>query len=53
MTIEEIDKIIQDLRQQIPNMQIQLNQAEGYKQALVDMEKSKEESEKKTNNKPD
>jgi len=51
MTIEEIDKIIQDLRQQIPNMQIQLNQAEGYKQALVDMEKSKEESEKKTNKK--
>ena len=42
MTIEEIDKIITDLRQQIPNMQMQLNQAEGYKQALVDMEKQKE-----------
>ena len=27
MTIEEIDKIITDLRQQIPNMQMQLNQA--------------------------
>ena len=46
MTLEEIDKIITDLRQQIPNMQAQLNQAEGYKQALVDMEKPKEEPEK-------
>ena len=53
MTIEEIDKIINDLRQQIPNMQMQLNQAEGYKQALVDMDKSKEEPEKKDNNKPE
>ena len=51
MTLEEIDKIIQDLRQQIPNMQMQLNQAEGYKQALVDMEKK--EPEKKTNKKPE
>jgi len=39
MTIEEVDKIIQDLRQQIPNLQMQLHQAEGYKQALVDLEK--------------
>ena len=46
MTLEEIDKIINDLRQQIPNMQMQLNQAEGYKQALVDIEKPKEEPEK-------
>jgi len=45
MTIEEIDKIITDLRQQIPNMQAQLNQAEGYKQALVDMDKPEEEPE--------
>ena len=45
MTIEEVEKIIQDLRQQIPNMQMQLHQAEGYKQALVDMDKSKEEPE--------
>ena len=42
MTIEEIDKIIQDLRQQIPSMQMQLNQAEGYKQALMDMDKKEE-----------
>lgn len=42
MTIEEVDKIISDLRQQIPNMQMQLHQAEGYKQALVDIEKEKE-----------
>ena len=47
MTLEEIDKIITDLRQQIPNMQAQLNQAEGYKQALIDMDKPKEEPEKK------
>ena len=43
MTIEEIDKIITDLRQQIPSLQMQLHQAEGYKQALVDMDKPKEE----------
>jgi len=42
MTIEEIDKIITDLRQQIPSLQMQLNQAEGYKQALVDMDKPEE-----------
>ena len=44
MTIEEIDKIIQDLRQQIPSLQMQLHQAEGYKQALIDMDKPKEET---------
>jgi len=43
MTLQEIDKIISDLRNQIPNLQAQLHQAEGYKQALVDMEKPKEE----------
>ena len=43
MTIEQVDKIISDLRQQIPNLQAQLHQAEGYKQALVDMEKPEEE----------
>ena len=48
MTIEEIQKIIDDLRQKIPNLQMQLNQAEGYKQALVDLEKEKEESKPKT-----
>ena len=47
MTIEEIDKIINDLRQQIPNMQMQLNQAEGYKQALVDLEKKEPEKKDK------
>ena len=46
MTLEEIDKIIQDLRQQIPNLQAQLHQAEGYKQALVDLEKKPEEKDK-------
>ena len=42
MTIEEVNKIIQDLRQQIPNLQMQLHQAEGYKQALIDIEKEKD-----------
>ena len=45
MTLEEVEKIINDLRQQIPSMQMQLNQAEGYKQALVDIEKEKEKKE--------
>ena len=48
MTLEEVDKIIQDLRQQIPNMQMQLHQAEGYKQALVDLEKKEPEKKDKT-----
>jgi len=48
MTLEQIDKIISDLRQQIPNMQAQLHQAEGYKQALVDLEKPKDEEEELT-----
>ena len=48
MTLEQIDKIISDLRQQIPSLQMQLHQAEGYKQALVDLEKPEEETEKKT-----
>ena len=43
MTIEEIDNIITNLRQQIPNLQAQLHQAEGYKQALLDVEKEKGE----------
>ena len=47
MTLEEVDKIIQDLRQQIPNLQMQLHQAEGYKQALVDLEKEKTEEKDK------
>ena len=47
MTIEEVEKIIQDLRQQIPNMQMQLHQAEGYKQALVDLEKKEPEKKDK------
>ena len=42
MTLEEVDKIIQDLRQQIPNLQMQLHQAEGYKQALIDIEEEKD-----------
>jgi len=42
MTLEEIDKIITDLRQQIPNMQMQLHQAEGYHQALIDMQQKKD-----------
>ena len=48
MTLEEIDKIIQDLRQQIPNLQMQLHQAEGYKQALMDFQKKETEEKDKT-----
>ena len=48
MTLEQIDKIINDLRQQIPSLQMQLHQAEGYKQALVDMEKKEPEKKVKT-----
>ena len=43
---DDFDKIINDLRQQIPNLQMQLNQAEGYKQALIDLEKEPEEKDK-------
>ena len=43
MTLEQIDKIINDLRQQLPALQMQLNQAEGYRQALVDMNAPKED----------
>ena len=42
MTLDEVEKIIQDLRQQIPHLQMQLHQAEGYKQALVDLDKKEE-----------
>ena len=41
MTIEEVDNIIKDLRQKIPQLQMQLHQAEGYKQALIDTEDQK------------
>ena len=47
MTLEEINKLIQDLRQQIPTLQMQLNQAEGYRQALMDMEKKEPETKDK------
>ena len=48
MTIEEIDKVINDLRNRIPNMQMQLHQAEGYRQALIDLEKEEKETKPKT-----
>ena len=44
MTIEEVQAIIQDLRQKIPQLQVQLNQAEGYAQALVDMQQKKDKN---------
>jgi predicted component of type VI protein secretion system len=43
MTIEDVDKIILELRQQIPQLQVQLHQAEGYRQALVDIKDQKQE----------
>ena len=48
MTLEEIDKVISDLRNQIPNLTMQLHQAEGYKQALIDLEKEEKETKPKT-----
>ena len=44
MTIEEVEAIIQDLRQKIPQLQVQLNQAEGYAQALIDMQSKKDKN---------
>ena len=44
MTIEEVQAIIQDLRQKIPTLQVQLNQAEGYAQALTDMQQKKDKN---------
>ena len=41
-SIEEVEKIILELKEKIPQMQSQLNQAEGYKQALFDMQKAEE-----------
>ena len=49
MTLEEVDKIIQDLRQKIPTLQMQLHQAEGYKQALVDLQNNLDEVNKQKN----
>jgi len=51
MTLEQVDKIISDLRNQIPNLQAQLHQAEGYRQALMDMEKPEEKEPEKTTGK--
>jgi len=48
MTIEEVEAIIQDLRQKIPQLQMQLHQAEGYLQALTDMEKKEKSGSSKT-----
>jgi len=45
MTIVEVEALIQELRQKIPQLQMDLHRAEGYKQALVDMDKPKEEPE--------
>ena len=40
MTLEEVNNLITTLSTQIPALQTQLQQALGYKQALVDMEKN-------------
>ncbi len=45
MDIEEVDKIIKDHIQKIQQLQVELHQAEGYKQALIDMESKEEEPE--------
>ena len=48
MTLKEIEVVIQDLRQKIPQLQMQLHQAEGYHQALIDMQKKDKNAPSKT-----
>ena len=48
MTIEEVTELINQLREKIPQMQVQLHQAEGYRQALVDIQNKKLERKNKT-----
>ena len=43
-SIEEVEKIILELKEKIPQIQSQLNQAEGYKQDLFDMQKAEEKT---------
>ena len=47
MTKAEIENIIVNLREKIPQLQAQLNQAEGYRQALVDLESKEPEKKDK------
>ena len=42
-----INKIINELRNKIPQLQAQLHQAEGYRQALVDLESKEPEKKDK------
>ena len=44
LTKEQVDTQIAKLQQDIPQMQNQLQQLIGYKQALVEMEENNEES---------
>ena len=52
MTIEEVQAIIEDLRQKIPQLQMQLHQAEGYHQALTDMQQKKDKNAPAKNSRP-
>ncbi len=49
MTLEEVNNLITTLSTQIPALQTQLQQALGYKQALIDLKE--EEDKKETKNK--
>ena len=42
MKLKEIQEIIDNLNIQIPDLQIQLHQALGYKRALLDLEQEEE-----------
>tara|TARA_R100000353_G_scaffold63461_1_gene49756 strand:- start:30 stop:179 length:150 start_codon:yes stop_codon:yes gene_type:complete len=44
LTKEQVDTQIAKLQQEIPQMQAQLQQLIGYRQALVEMEENNEES---------
>ena len=48
MTLEEVQKMIDDLNKKGAEIHIQLQQAIGYKQALLDL-KQEEESKNKEN----
>ena len=45
LTKEQVDNQIAKLQQEIPQMQNQLQQLMGYRQALVEMEKDKSQTE--------
>ena len=50
MKLEEVNEVISQLESQLPQMQTRLQQAYGYRQALVDQEKVGEQQPKEDKN---